>query len=87
MNILEPFRHHLVLLEAAPGSVDILCKTVGTIATVCRKLWAQHLDLVGTDCHPGRNTRSVSCPPAPLMLPPQTVPERLGRTGFLNHIH
>lgn len=59
MNILEPFRHHFVLLETAPGSADILCKTVGTIPTVCRKLWAQHLGLVGTDCHQGRNTISV----------------------------
>lgn len=87
MNILEPFRHHLVLLEAAPGSADILWKTVATIATVRRKLWAQHLDLVGTDRHPGRNTGDVSCPPAPPMLPPQTVPDRLGRTGLLNRIH
>lgn len=87
MNILEPFRHHFVLLETAPGSADILCKTVGTIPTVCRKLWTQHLGLVGTDCHQGRNTISVSCPPAPLMLLPQIVPDRLGSTGFLNHTH
>ena len=32
MNILGPFRHHLVLLETAPGSTDILCKTVGPYA-------------------------------------------------------
>lgn len=87
MNILEPFRLHLVILETAPGSTDILCKTVGTIRTVCRKLWAQHLGLVGTDCYQGRNTRSVSCPPAPLTLLPQIDPDRLGSIGFLNHIH